>query len=406
MTKLKVGIVCPYSFEAPGGVQYHIRDFAQAMMAAGHEVSVLTAGEDDGNLPDFVQSAGGAIAVPYNGSVARLTFGPRAARRARKWLTEGNFDVLHLHEPHVPSLSMLVLWLANGPIVGTFHSAFIRSRALAAVAPMVERSLEKLTARIAVSEDARRTLIEHLGTDAVVIPNGVYVDSMKSEPDPRWVGTAERPTVSFLGRLDEPRKGLPILLRAVPVVLEKFPGARFLIAGRGETGPAEVAELIGAEAAQAVEFLGGISDEEKGALLSSADIYVAPQTCGESFGIVLVEAMSGGASVVASDLGAFARVLGSANAGGEGGSQLAGYLFENGSSADLGRVLVEVLSDPEGRKQTAEFAAGYVRKFDWATVTNQVRTVYDMAIATGGALRAAEDSAAGDAAAPDSGGEQ
>jgi phosphatidylinositol alpha-mannosyltransferase len=317
-------------------------------------------------------AAGRAIPVRYNGAVARMTFGPVTANRVRRWLAAGEFDVLHLHEPVTPSLGMLALWLAQGPIVATFHSSLVRSRALQAAYPLVRQSLEKLSARIAVSEDARRTLTEHLGGDAVVIPNGVYVGAFESAPtDARWTGTPEAPTVAFLGRLDEPRKGLQVLAQAVPTILERFPGARILVAGRGDQGKADAIETLGAHAS-ALEFLGGVSDEEKAALLSSADVYVAPQTGGESFGIVLVEAMSAGSCVVASDLGAFRRVLDDGRAG---------VLFPVGDPVELGRAVVGVLEDAERRAGLVDHAHEWVRQYDWSTVTGQVLAVYDMVLA-------------------------
>ena len=247
---LRVGIVCPYSYDVPGGVQFHVRDLAEALIARGHTVSVLVPADDDTEIPDYMTAAGRAIPVRYNGAVARMTFGPVTAARVRKWLAAGEFDVLHLHEPVTPSLGMLALWIADGPIVATFHTALIRSRPLQMAYPLVRQSLEKISARIAVSEDARRTLVEHMGGDAVVIPNGVYTQGfIDAEPDARWTGTPDAPTIAFLGRLDEARKGLPVLLDAVPRVLAAVPGARFLVAGRGETGPDEVRELLGEKAA-------------------------------------------------------------------------------------------------------------------------------------------------------------
>ncbi len=369
---LRVGIVCPYSFDMPGGVQFHVRDLAEALIAAGHEVSVLAPAADDTPVPEYLVPAGRAVPVHYNGSVARLTFGPVTAARVRRWLAAGQFDVLHLHEPVTPSLGMLALWIADGPVVATFHTAIVRSRSLQLAYPLVRQSLEKISARIAVSEDARRTLVEHLGGDAVVIPNGVYVDRFSSaERDERWTGAPGAPTIAYLGRLDEPRKGLPVLLGAVGRVLDEVPGARFLVAGRGETGQDQAQEVLGARAAS-VEFLGGLSDEDKARLLSSVDVYCAPQTGGESFGIVLVEAMSAGTPVVASDLGAFARVL-------DDGS--AGVLFRTGDSVDLADTLLRVLGDAELRRTVADHARQVVRRYDWSTVSDQVLTVYEMAVA-------------------------
>lgn len=378
---LRVGIVCPYSFDVPGGVQFHVRDLAEALIGRGHSVSVLAPADDETPIPDYMTSAGKAVPVRYNGSVARLAFGPLTAAKVRRWLEAGQFDVLHLHEPATPSLSMLALWIADGPVVATFHSSLVRSRSLQIAYPLVRQSLEKIGARIAVSEDARRTLVEHLGGDAVVIPNGVFVDAFAGAPtDERWVGTPEAPTVVFLGRLDEPRKGLPVLLGAVPEVRRAFPGVRFLVAGRGDTGPAEVRELL-CDDADAVEFLGGISDEEKARLLASADVYCAPQTGGESFGIVLVEAMSAGTAVLASDLGAFRRVLDDGEAG---------ALFRTGDPADLARVLVGLLGDAEGRARIAAAGRTAVARYDWSTVTHQVLTVYEMAV-EGSAAPVGED---------------
>lgn len=372
---LRVGIVCPYSFDVPGGVQFHVRDLAESLIARGHTVSVLAPADDDTPVPAYLTSAGRSIPVRYNGAVARMTFGPLTAARVRRWLAAGEFDILHLHEPVTPSLGMLALWIAAGPIVATFHTALIRSRPLQMAYPLVRQSMEKIAARIAVSEDARRTLVEHLGGDAVVIPNGVYVDQFTSaEPDVRWTGTPEAPTIAFLGRLDEPRKGLPVLLGAVHEVLQARPGARFLVAGTGETGPEEVRELLGDDA-RAVEFLGSISDAEKASLLRSVDVYCAPQTGGESFGIVLVEAMSAGAAVVASDLGAFRRVL-------DDGA--AGTLFRQGDSEDLARTLVRVLADVELRAATVERGSQVVRRYDWSAVTSEILTVYEMVLGANG----------------------
>ncbi|GIG20421.1 GDP-mannose-dependent alpha-(1-2)-phosphatidylinositol mannosyltransferase [Cellulomonas chitinilytica] len=378
---MRVGIVCPYSFDVPGGVQFHVRDLAEALLARGHDVSVLAPADDDTPVPPYLVAAGRAVPVRYNGSVARLTFGPVTAARVRKWLATGQFDVLHLHEPVTPSLGMLALWIADGPVVATFHTSLIRSRPLQVAYPLVKQSLEKISARIAVSEDARRTLVEHLGGDAVVIPNGVYVDQFAgAERDPRWTGTPDAPTIAFLGRLDESRKGLPVLLGAMGRVLDAVPGARLIVAGRGETGAQQARELLG-ERAGAVEFLGSVSDEDKARLLASVDVYCAPQTGGESFGIVLVEAMSAGATVVASDLGAFSRVL-------DDGA--AGVLFATGDSADLAATLVRVLGDAELRAAVTERASEAVRRYDWSAVTDQVLAVYEMVVA-GAAAPVGED---------------
>ncbi|MFC4556486.1 glycosyltransferase family 4 protein [Georgenia faecalis] len=368
---MRVGLVCPYSFDVPGGVQFHVRDLAEELLRRGHEVSVLAPAEETTPVPDYVVSAGRTVAVPYNGSVARLNFGPVTAARARRWLAEGDFDVLHLHEPITPSLSMLALWIADGPIVGTFHTAMDRSRALQVASPLVGPLLEKISGRIAVSEEARRTVVEHLGGDAVVVPNGVYTQRFVDAPKaPAWEGTPERPTIAFLGRLDEPRKGLQIFLDAVPTVLAAIPGARFLVAGRGDVAEHRAAvERYG----DAVTFLGPVSDAEKESLLASVDLYVAPQTGGESFGIVLVEAMSAGAHVVASDIPAFRAVLGNGDLG---------TLFPVGDPAALGATLLGVLGDRSASDAVRRAGVAGARRYDWSVVAGQVLAVYEMVTAT------------------------
>jgi phosphatidylinositol alpha-mannosyltransferase len=363
---LRIGLVCPYSLDVPGGVQFHIRDLAEYLIGAGHAVSVLAPADDDTPVPAYVAPAGRAVPVKYNGSVARLTFGVVSAARVRRWLANGDFDVLHLHEPVAPSLSVLALWLATGPIIATCHTSIARSRAMQVMQPMLRPSLEKISARIAVSEDARRTMVEHLGGDAVVIPNGVYVDAFASAPvNPAWQGTTERPTFAFVGRMDEPRKGLAVLAAAAPRILARHPGARFLVLGRGDA--AEALSAAG-PAASAFELLGVLDDAAKASLMRSVDAYLAPHTGGESFGIVLIEAMSAGAPVVASDLGAFSRVLG-------GGQH--GVLTPAGQPAALADAVIDLIADGDRRAELSRRAAAAARRYDWSRVGAEVLAVYE-----------------------------
>ncbi|WP_030268537.1 glycosyltransferase family 4 protein [Streptomyces sp. NRRL B-24484] len=385
---MRIGIVCPYDWDVPGGVQFHIRDLAEHLIRLGHEVSVLAPAEDESALPPYVVSAGRAVAVPYNGSVARLSFGILSAARVRRWLNDGRFDILHVHEPSSPSLSMLAAWSASGPMVGTFHTSNPRSRAMIAASPILQPGLEKMSARIAVSEYARRTLVEHLGGDAVVIPNGVDVRFFAdAKPDPRWrggvlAGTGAPATIGFIGRINEPRKGLPTLLAALPRILEERPGTRLLVAGKGDRE--EAVEGLAPEVRAQVEFLGMVSDEEKARLLRSVDLYVAPNTGGESFGIILVEAMSAGAPVLASDLDAFRQVL-------DGGA--AGELFPVEDADALAAAAVKLLGDPERLRDLREAASRHVRRFDWETVGADILSVYETV--TDGMPPVAEDERVG-----------
>ncbi|GAB3584376.1 glycosyltransferase family 4 protein [Calidifontibacter terrae] len=364
---MRIGLVSPYSFDVPGGVQLHVRDLAEYLISHGHYVEVLAPAEPEAELPAYVVSAGSAVPVRYNGSVARLTFGPVTAGRVSRWIDRGRFDVLHIHEPISPSVSMLAMWAAEGPLVGTFHTSNDRSRALMAVGPILQPGLEKLQGRIAVSQMARRFVREHIQGDAVVIPNGVYVDSFASaQPIDAWRGSPERPTIAFLGRIEESRKGLQVLLHALPMIQQRIPGVRLLIAGPGD----QAAVLHGHpdSVVAACEFLGAISDAEKRSFLRSADCYVAPNTGGESFGIILVEAMSAGAPVIASDIPAFRAVL-------EDG--WAGAMFSNEDSADLAAVVGDLLLDREQRGQLAANGSRRARRFDWSRVAADVFDVYE-----------------------------
>jgi phosphatidylinositol alpha-mannosyltransferase len=372
---VRIGIVCPYSWDVPGGVQFHIRDLAEHLIALGHEVSVLAPADDETPLPPYVVSAGRAVPVPYNGSVARLNFGFLSAARVRRWLHDGNFEVIHIHEPASPSLGLLACWAAQGPIVATFHTSNPRSRAMIAAYPILQPALEKIRARIAVSEYARRTLVEHLGGDAVVIPNGVDVGFFaRAEPRKEWQGE----TIGFIGRIDEPRKGLPVLMRALPKILDQRPGARLLVVGRGDQE--EALAPLPAHVRERVEFLGMVSDEDKARLLRSVDLYVAPNLGGESFGIILVEAMSAGAPVLASDLDAFAQVL---------DQGAAGELFANEDADALAASAVRLLADPVRRAELRDRGSAHVRRFDWSVVGDDILSVYETV--TDGAARVAAD---------------
>jgi len=376
---LRIGIVCPYSWDVPGGVQFHIRDLAEHLIEVGHHVSVLAPADDDTPLPPYAVSAGRAVPVPYNGSVARLNFGFLSAARVRRWLHDGRFDVIHIHEPASPSLGLLACWAAQGPIVATFHTSNPRSRAMVAAYPILQPALEKISARIAVSEYARRTLVEHLGGDAVVIPNGVDVGFFAAaEPNPEWQGG----TIGFIGRIDEPRKGLPTLMKALPKILAERPDTRLLVAGRGDQR--EAVEDLPERMRDRVEFLGMVSDQDKARLLRSVDLYAAPNTGGESFGIILVEAMSAGAPVLASDLDAFRQVL-------DHGA--AGELFPVEDADALAASAVRLLGDQERLAGLRSLGSRHVRRFDWSAVGAEILSVYETV--TAGAASVAADERTG-----------
>jgi phosphatidylinositol alpha-mannosyltransferase len=379
---MRIGLVCPYQWDVPGGVQYHVRDLAETLRGMGHHVEVLTPAEHEESLPaEFVTFAGRTVPIPYNGSMASIQFGPLSAARVRRWLREGRFDVVHVHEPAPPSVSLLVCMIAKGPIVATFHTATVRSKWLAAWGPVVRPFLERISGRIAVSDFARRVQVEHLGGDAVIIPNGVHVAAFASGPAlPGYTRGVDGPTIGFLGRYDEPRKGLPVLLEAMRTVVQKYPGARLLVAGRGDAG--DLGNLVGEDLRPSVALLGELSEADKAAFLRSVDVYCAPNLLGESFGVVLIEALAAGAPIVASDLDAFARVL-------EDGA--AGVLVRRGDAAALAGALCEVLGDSGRRAELSARGAGVAAQYDWNVLARRILAVYETVVPPGGGAVEADD---------------
>jgi phosphatidylinositol alpha-mannosyltransferase len=371
MKKIRIGMVCPYGWDTPGGVQSHIRDLTQHLIDEGHYVSVLAPVSDDSvQHEDYLVNAGKPVSIPVNGSVARVIFGPIASSRAKQWIASGDFDLLHLHEPAIPSLSLLACSAAEGPLVGTFHVSTPKKKAIYAIGPILEPIVEKLTARIAVSELARSTLKDHFETDAVVIPNGIdgqkYANAKISE---EFTG---KYTVGFIGRFEEPRKGLQVMIDSLPIVARFIPNVEYLIAGPGDSK--DFLKEIDPQLRNRIKFLGRLSDQDKESFLKSIKIYVAPNTGGESFGIILAEALSAGTAVVASDIPAFTAVL-------ENGE--AGALFVNEDPKDLAKILISLLKDDEKRNLLASNGKLSAQKYDWQVVAEQIESIYEMAIAGG-----------------------
>ena len=369
MRSLKIGIVCPYGWDTPGGVQIHIKELTQWLIAKGHEVSVLAPVTDEGgHIEPWVVSAGRPISIPYNGAIAKVIFGPLASSRVKQWIANGDFDLLHLHEPAIPSLSLLAGWAGDGPMVATFHAAANPQKVANAIGTMLDPLIERITAKIAVSEIARETLKDRFSTEAVVIPNGI--DTSKFE----GIGTRSEwalpNTLGFIGRFDEPRKGLAVLLAAIPKIAHKVLNLRILVAGPGNASDFE--KLVPPELRERITFLGRISEIEKAQFFKSISLYIAPNTGSESFGIILAEAMAAKTPIVASDLPAFVKLLD------DGAS---GAIFTSEDSENLAETILNLLENQEKRERIA--IAGYekAKSCDWNSVGDQILSVYEMALA-------------------------
>jgi phosphatidylinositol alpha-mannosyltransferase len=366
--KLKVGIVCPYGWDTPGGVQIHIKELADWLIKNGHEVSVLAPVTDEEVVKDkFVISAGRPVPIPFNGSVARILFGPLASSRVKQWLENGNFDLIHIHEPAIPSIGLLAGWAAEGAIVATFHASTTKLRTYNVIATALDPLIERISGKIAVSEIARETLKERFNTEAVVIPNGIHIEKFeKISAKPEW---AKPFNIGFLGRFNESRKGLDVLIGALPLIIQKHPQVKLLIAGPGEIDTAK--KRIPSNLLNHVEFLGELSEEEKVAFFKSIAIYVAPNTGGESFGIILGEAMASHTPIIASDLPAFKALL-------ENGKY--GEIFKSENFASLAGAVNDLLAHSEKRALLARNGFEKAKTLDWESVANAIFGVYELAI--------------------------
>lgn len=292
---LRVGMVCPYSLSIYGGVQAQVLNLARELRRAGHEVRVL--GPCDGPPPEsFVTPLGDSLPTAANGSIAPLAPDPAAALRTFRSLRDEAFDVIHIHEPFAPGPTITALTLHTAPTVGTFHAAG-RSGGYRAFRPIFSRLLDRLDRRVVVSKDAQALVQGHLGGDYEVLFNGVDTTEIRATP----ARASDRPAIFFVGRHEE-RKGLGVLLDAVQ-------GSELdIVCWIAGDGP-DSADLRSRTAGDPrVEWLGRITDAEKLARLRGASVFCAPSLHGESFGVVLLEAMAAGTPVVASNLPGYRNV--------------------------------------------------------------------------------------------------
>ena len=380
---LRIGMVSPYGWDVPGGVQTHIRELAEHFIQLGHYVSVISPVTDEDLITDpWLVNAGRPIPIPFNGSVARVLFGPIAASRVRQWIAQGDFDVLHMHEPGIPSISLLACWAAEGAMVGTFHASTPKMRAIASASQLIEPMIEKLSARIAVSEMAQATLNNLYGTEAVVIPNGI--DCSRFSPTGSIQAQEEVAAfrIGFLGRFEEPRKGLPILLEALPKILKAIPALELVVAGPGD--PRKILAKLDPQVGKHIRFIGRLSEIEKVEFLSSLDLYIAPNTGGESFGIILAEAMASGTPVLASDIQAFVDLLKIGDSG-------VNFISEDPN--DLAKKVIELLRNSARLQELSENGLVSAIRFDWGSVATQIMSVYEVAMTGQGKVAVGSENA-------------
>ncbi len=362
---LRIGIVSPYGYPHPGGVNEHVRFTYEAMSRLGHDVWIITSKygrerESEGHIIRL----GTGWAAPANGSVGRVTLGLRFKHQAREILEAQRFDILHFHEPLVPFLSPTMLDASDTVNIGTFHAFGGFSPSYWIGSRFARHLADKLDGRIAVSGAARHFISRYFPGDYQIIPNGVEIDRF-TEAEPYEELRDGTLNILFVGRFEE-RKGLIHLLKAYHRLRKRKVDARLLVIGSGPK-LREYRRFIGLRGIRDVEFLGRVSDEEKVRYFASADIYCAPNTGQESFGIVLLEAMAAGVPIVASDIHGFKRVV---------ERNVQGILFEPRNHRALAAALYKLARDPDLRHEMGEAGRQRAPEFSWDRVTEQIVDYY------------------------------
>jgi phosphatidylinositol alpha-mannosyltransferase len=366
---MKIGLVSPYVYPLPGGVTQHVRYLYENLRLRGHDVRILTSshGLQRASEGDVIR-IGKGFSMPVNGSVGTITLSPRFVSQVRDMLERERFDLLHFHEPFVPFLSPIILRLSTSVNIATFHAYGGFSPSYEFGSKVMKGEAARLHGRIAVSGAAKHFIDRYFPADYKVIPNGVDVDRFRrAVPLARWQdGTSN---LLFVGR-HEPRKGLLDLLKAYRILRKTGCHCRLLVVGAGPLGR-EARRYVATRGLQGVEFLGRVTDEEKAQLYRTADVYISPATGGESFGIVLLEAMAAGTPIVASDIHGYKGVL---RRGREG------LLVPPREPKELAAAIGRLLSDDELRAEMGQAGAARALEFSWERVTAKVDDFYGQVI--------------------------
>ncbi|MHB8512495.1 MAG: glycosyltransferase family 4 protein [Actinomycetota bacterium] len=361
---MRVVLVCPYAWTTPGGVAHHIANLRDRLQARGHEVRIIAPA--DGPVDAGVIDVGRSVRVSYNGSVAHLAFGPRITARVRVALRRASPDVIHVHEPFVPSASMLATIAAKVPVVATFHTASESSRA-ARVARVPLRALtRKIVVKIAVSDAARKTAERTIDGPFRIVPNGIDLSQFQHVLpfDPRTQ------TVLFYGRLEK-RKGARVLCESFASLKQLQPDAKLIIVGDGPDRK-HCEQSIPESLRGDVSFLGQISDEAKAAVIGQASVVALPALGGESFGIVLLEAMAAGRPVVATNIPGYAAVA---------RDGIEALLVTPNDPDGLAAAMSKLMDDPSLARSLVAGGFERAREFDWDHVVEGVEDAYRAALA-------------------------
>ena len=364
-------MVSPYDFTWPGGVTTHVAQLARELGRLGHEVQVLaphSPSRDSAEAEQFIP-LGRSVPLPSGGSTARVSLSWWLYPKIRAVLRREQFDIVHLHEPLAPILPLCVLEFSHAVNVGTFHASYSHQRLYTLTHPIIKRWQRRLHGAIAVSPAARRYVHQAFPGDYKIIPNGIDVDHFADNAGP-WPKYRDGKTnILFVGRLEK-RKGLRYLLEAYSKLKWDYPDTRLLVVGPGLPDEGSF-EVIGARSLQDVELIGGVSYEELPRYYASADIFCSPATGAESFGIVLLEAMSAGKPVVASDIEGYRGII-------EHGEQ--GLLVDPKDGDELAKSLARLIEDRELARRMGSRGREMVEQYRWEAVASQVEAYYEVCL--------------------------
>jgi phosphatidylinositol alpha-mannosyltransferase len=366
---MKIGLVSPYVYPLPGGVTQHVRYLYENLRLRGHDVRIITSshGLQRASEGDIIR-IGKGFSLPVNGSVGTVTLSPRFVSQVRNMLDREQFDLLHFHEPFVPFLSTIVLRLSTSVNVATFHAYGGFSPSYEFGSKVMKGEAARLHGRIAVSGAAKHFIDRYFPGEYKVIPNGVDVDRFRrAVPLARWQDGTRN--LLFVGRF-EPRKGLLELLKGYRILRKTGCECRLLVVGTGPLGK-EARRYIATRRLRGVEFLGRVTDEEKAQLFRTADVYISPATGGESFGIVLLEAMAAGTAIVASDIHGYKGVV---RRGREG------LLVPPNEPKQIAASIARLLRDDDLRAEMGAAGQARAQEFSWERVTAKVDDYYGVVI--------------------------
>jgi phosphatidylinositol alpha-mannosyltransferase len=390
---MKIGIVSPYDWSHHGGVNTHIARLATEFRRRGHSVRILAAasGSKGREVEYGMYRIGWTASVPFNGSIARIALTTAVSRAIRHLLRQEQFDVIHLHEPLVSTLTLTTLRLAREeqiPCVGTFHASSSRRRSTASMvyamaSPILQSSFYRLNSVIAVSDTAYNHVSRFFPANYHIIPNGIDLDTFTGPFERLPQFNDGKFNILFLSRL-ESRKGLRYLLKAIPAVQRyttsmNFPPVRFIIVGKGNGSQQEKYEqFVQRQGWPDVIFTGGIDESVKPFYYASADVYCAPSTGNESQGITLLEAMASSVPVIASDIAGYRTVIQDPSMG---------LLVPPRNASQLAEAICQLLVHPHLREALARNGYQRAKEYDWKGVASEIEEVYKEACKSNTSLK-------------------